>query len=101
MEVLTIESEAFKKLMDSLTELKEIVQKNNDEQNPSGVQFQNKAWLNKKEACRILRVSERTLQTYRNNGIIPYSRIQGKIYYKLEDIKAFFDNHYHNSNSHK
>ena len=97
MDVITMENEAFKKLIDSVNELKEIVQKNNDEQNPSGVQFQNKAWLNKKEACRMLRISERTLQTYRNNGIIPYSRIQGKIYYKLEDIKAFFDDHYQKS----
>ncbi len=93
MEVITIESSAFKKLMESVDELKKIVLDNlsNDSSNTK-----NKAWLNKHEVCKKLMISERTLQTYRDKGIIPYSRIHGKIYYKAEDIQAYFDDHYIN-----
>ncbi|MBU1013291.1 MAG: helix-turn-helix domain-containing protein [Bacteroidetes bacterium] len=99
MEVITIESETFKKLIKSLEELKTVVSENfNHSSNPGNLN--NKTWLNKKEACQKLRVSERTLQTYRNTGIIPFSRIQGKIYYKAEDLQAFFNDHYQKGNSH-
>lgn len=93
MEVITIESEAFKQLIKSVEELKTIVSENFKQSSSQG-NLNMKSWLNRKEACQMLRVSERTLQTYRKTGVIPFSRIQGKIYYKAEDIKAFFEDHY-------
>nr|WP_229028067.1 helix-turn-helix domain-containing protein [Bacteroides clarus] len=35
-----------------------------------------------------MNVSPRTLQTLRDNGKLPYSQIQHKIFYKLEDVEA-------------
>ncbi|KAA6333051.1 hypothetical protein EZS27_018500 [termite gut metagenome] len=46
-----------------------------------------KKWLDNQEVCMILNISKRTLQTYRNNGILPYSQINHKIYYKPEDVE--------------
>lgn len=97
MEVITIESDAFKKLIKSVEELKTVVSENFSNQSLNNGSLSNKSWLNKKEACQMLRISERTLQTYRKTGIIPFSRIQGKIYYKAEDMQAFFNDHYQNS----
>jgi excisionase family DNA binding protein len=48
-------------------------------------------WLNNKEACRVLKVSTSTLQTYRNKGIIPFSQVRRKILYDFSDIQAFLD----------
>lgn len=48
-------------------------------------------WLNNKEACRVLKVSTSTLQTYRNKGIIPFSQVRRKILYDYSDIQAFLD----------
>ena len=42
-----------------------------------------KDWL---EVCEILGVEKRTLQSYRDKKILPYSQIRHKIYYKPEDI---------------
>lgn len=95
MDVITIESEAFKKLIKSVEELKAVVSENLNNQSSGSLSKKN--WLNKKEACQMLRISERTLQTYRKTGVIPFSRIQGKIYYKAEDMQAFFNDHYHKS----
>lgn len=50
-----------------------------------------KKWLDSQEVCQILNVSKRTLQSYRNKRIIPYSQIGNKIYYKQEDIEDIID----------
>lgn len=44
-------------------------------------------WLDNGEVCRLLNISKRTLQTYRDNGILPYSQINHKIFYKSSDIE--------------
>lgn len=38
------------------------------------------------DVCRALGISKRTLQTWRNNGKIPFAMLGGKVYYKEEDI---------------
>ena len=54
-------------------------------------------WLNIKEACQFLKVSSRTLQTYRDNGMINFSQINDNIYFRLEDIDAFLNKHQRNA----
>jgi len=44
-------------------------------------------WLDNQEACTILRITPRTLQTLRDNGTIPHTRIGSKMYYKPDDLK--------------
>ena len=40
--------------------------------------------LTDKEVAYLLKVSRRTLQDYRNNGILPYTQVGGKILYRAE-----------------
>jgi hypothetical protein len=44
-------------------------------------------WMDNQAACTILSITPRTLQTYRDNGTIPYTRIGSKIYYRPDDLK--------------
>jgi hypothetical protein len=44
-------------------------------------------WMDNQDVCMILKISKRTLQHYRDNRIIPYSRIGSKCYYKVSDIE--------------
>jgi len=44
-------------------------------------------WLNNQDVCQLLNISKRTLQTYRDNGILPFSKIRHKMYYRLEDVE--------------
>jgi len=44
-------------------------------------------WLDNQEVCILLNVSKRTLQTYRDNGTLPYSQMGHKMYYKPEDVE--------------
>ena len=44
-------------------------------------------FLTDKELSAKLQLSRRTLQDYRNNGIIPYIQLGGKILYRESDIE--------------
>lgn len=48
-----------------------------------------------REVCERLFISPRTLQDYRDKGIIPYTQIAGKILYKLSDIDRLLQENYH------
>ncbi|MCD7972897.1 MAG: helix-turn-helix domain-containing protein [Candidatus Azobacteroides sp.] len=39
------------------------------------------------DVCRVLDISKRTLQTWQNNGKIPFSMLGGKVYYHQSDIE--------------
>ena len=47
-----------------------------------------------KEVSARLKVSRRTLQDYRNNGIIAYYQLGGKILYKESDIERMLAANY-------
>jgi len=87
MEVITITSEAFQKLVERLDSL-ETYFKNVAKQQPLS-----EAWLDNQEVCKLLKVSKRTLQNYRDEGIITYSQVKGKIYISASAIEEHLKNH--------
>lgn len=46
-------------------------------------------WLDNDQACRLLCVEKRTMQYYRSEGKIPYSRFGKQLRYRLSDIEEF------------
>ena len=57
-------------------------QSQNKELEETGLSLLAKLWLSSDDVCRILRISKRTLQNYRDNRILPFSQVGRKIYYK-------------------
>ena len=55
-------------------------------------------WLNGDAVMRKLGISRRTLQTYRDNRIIPYSVVGGKFYYSIRDIEELMKKNYVSAN---
>lgn len=51
-------------------------------------------YLTGEEVCSLLRLSTRTLQDYRDNGMIACCKIGGKILYRQSDIQAMLERHY-------
>jgi hypothetical protein len=47
-------------------------------------------WLDNEDVCRALNLSKRTLQTYRDNGTLPHTRIAHKMYYRPADVERLF-----------
>ena len=56
--------------------------------------FGGEIYLTRREVCERLFISPRTLQDYRDKGIIPYTQIAGKILYRLSDINRLLQENY-------
>ena len=63
--------------------------------------FEGEIYLTGREVCERLFLSPRTLQDYRDKGIIPYTQIAGKILYRLLDINRILSENYVNRNLHR
>ena len=85
MEVITIESQAFKDLMSKVDTIFDYVI---SQQN---IQDEEDSWVDSYEVCTFLKISDRTLQRLRSENKINYSRIRGKNYYKISEIKRMMD----------
>ncbi|GAA0886475.1 helix-turn-helix domain-containing protein [Sphingobacterium siyangense subsp. cladoniae] len=51
-------------------------------------------YLSGEDVCRLLHLSKRTLQQYRDDKILPYIQIGGKIIYKETDILNMLEQNY-------
>ena len=85
MEVITIESQAYKNIMSKMDTIYDYVvsQQNTQDEEDS--------WVDNYEVCTFLKMSDRTLQRLRSEKKINYSRIRGKTYYKISEIKRMMD----------
>ena len=54
-----------------------------------------KRWLDNEEVCEMLAISKRTLQSYREKGLLPYCIIRHKIFYRPEDVQKLLESHHH------
>ena len=88
MEVITISSQAFQAIIDKIDRINDRL----DAEKP--VTLLNERWMDIQEVCFLLRISKRTLQGYRDQGILPFSQINGKIYFKAKDIEDHLQNNY-------
>lgn len=77
-------SEVFEKL-DSMEKKLEQIAK----QSPL-----DETWLDNQEVSKLLRVTPRTLQNYRDRRMLPFSQVGSKIYYRASDIQKHLEAHY-------
>ena len=49
------------------------------------------------EFMDLMSISVRTSQLWRDQGLISYSQISGKIYFRMSDIQKLLDENYHKS----
>lgn len=89
IEILTREDLATFKV-ELLNELRNLL---------SGKLSTQKKWIKTKDVIKMLQISPGTLQNYRINGTITYSKLGNTIYYSLEDIQMLFNNSATNSKS--
>ena len=83
MEVISIERSTYEELLTSfnsfVTKMKAMARRGTDK----GLGD----WLYNQDVCQMLNISPRTLQTLRDNGMLAYSQINHKVYYKPEDVE--------------
>lgn len=55
-------------------------------------------WLTNNEAKTVLKVSLRQMQKYRDSGVLKFSKVMAKIYYRAQDIQQFLLANYNSNN---
>ncbi|MBL7969667.1 MAG: helix-turn-helix domain-containing protein [Prolixibacteraceae bacterium] len=54
----------------------------------------NETWIDGQDVLLALNISQRTLQTLRDSGTLPFSRLNGKFYYMVSDLEALLESNY-------
>ena len=81
MENITIPADLLTRLLTTLDKVDQRLETKSKEQPLSEI------WLDVSETCQVLKISKRTLQEYRNRGVLSFSQISGKIYFCAKDIE--------------
>lgn len=92
MEYLALEKGAYEIVEEKISQLKKRV----DELYPIDKSELEEGWIENAELSRRLSISLRTLQTYRERGVIGFSTIGRKIYYKTDDIEELITHNHMN-----
>ncbi|MDD2245101.1 MAG: helix-turn-helix domain-containing protein [Bacteroidales bacterium] len=81
MDITAIESRTFEQMKERFKDFSEQVKR------LCGDNQGKEKWLGNDDVCSLLQISKRTLQSYRDNGVLPYSQIGRKCYYRVSDIE--------------
>jgi hypothetical protein len=52
-----------------------------------------KKWLKSAQVRKMLGISENTLISWRVNGLLPYTKVGGTIFYDMDDVNAMMQKH--------
>ena len=85
MEIIAIEKKTFEQIQRQFEgfagQLRELCKNNQADE----------TWLDNGQVCRLLQISKRTLQYYRDSGKLPFSQINYKCYYKVSDVEMLIE----------
>lgn len=83
MELIAMDSEVFKSFMEKIDEIKDKI---DDFKKESEITLPER-WVDNADFCQILNISKRSAQSMRDSKQINFSKINGKIYYRILDIE--------------
>ena len=86
MEVIILSTQQYTDLVNRL----EILNKKLEEKQKKP----EATFLDNQEFIQLMHISKRTAQTWRDSGVISYSQIGSKIYYRMSDVQKLLDTNY-------
>lgn len=85
--MVMLPKDAWQDMASTLKEIKDVLETKKAEE-------VNNEWIGSAEARKMLGVSPKTWQNYRDNRIIPFTQFGRKISVKRSDLEAFMAAHY-------
>ena len=86
MEIVNIEANVFMEMNNVLSKIEKQLKGLNSSKSELD------EWLDNQDVCILMNISDRKLLSLRQKGLIPYSRINRKVYYKKDDILNYMRN---------
>ena len=87
MEIISIEKKTFEELVLRLGQFVKRMDSINRQRSS-----RRSDWMDNQDVCQALKISPRTLQTLRDSGRLPHSKINNRIYYHPEDVERLIEN---------
>lgn len=86
MGIVIMKSGDFQALMDRIEAIEKYIYQAEPKKPPL-----QEIWLDNDAVCAYMKISRRTLQRYRSNGVITYSLVGRKTYYAISEIKRLLE----------
>lgn len=86
MQALILSQEQYETLLKEMDEIKSVLTEKQKE--PKDIFVDNQEFL------QLMNISKRTAQTWRDEGIISFSQVGSKIYYRMSDVQKLLDSNY-------
>ena len=90
MEIINIEKKTFEELVSCLGQFVKRMVSINRQRSSRRMSD----WMDNQDVCQALKISPRTLQTLRDSGRLPHSKINNRIYYRPDDIERVLQSCY-------
>lgn len=86
MTMIMVPEEEWRNLHDTLEQIIDLITRRNSDDSSN-------EWIESDEARKLLGLSPKTWQNYRDQRLIPFSQIGRKIYVNRADLDAFLRKH--------
>ena len=91
-ELITLRTEGMTDAIQSMKDIESLFDKVTSNYRPL---LDGERYLSDVEVSHRLKISRRTLQEYRDNGMIPYFKLGGKVLYRESDLERVLQECYH------
>lgn len=86
MEAIILSKNQYNELLKKIDELKTSLDEK--QKNPKDIFVDNQEFL------QLMNISKRTAQTWRDEGVVSFSQIGSKIYYRMSDVEKLLEKNY-------
>lgn len=94
MEILSKRTEIIASLFRSLDEIQNVIKETLKQRTPH---LNGEKYLTNNDVSKLLKLSTRTLQDWRDKGVISYIQISGKVLYRQSDILKLLEDNFEKS----
>ena len=91
-ELITLRTNGVENAMKSMKDIESLFDKVTYNYRPL---LNGERYLSDLEVSHRLKISRRTLQEYRDSGIVPYIKLGGKVLYRESDLEKLLEECYH------
>lgn len=85
--IVIINESTFTKWMERVKELLSVLHYQEQQVKNKGIG----TWLDTSEVCAMLNLSKRSVQSMRERGELPYTKIEGRIYHRTDDLAKMME----------
>lgn len=89
------------KILEGISHDLSLVKKHILEEKKSPLKKLQEVWTDAQGVMQTIHISRRTLQALRDSGELPFSRINSKFYYKINDLETLISKNYQPSKNRK